>query len=190
MKLHIRSGCFFLNVYCLALSLKVLGQRDLASSNVVRSRFVAMGLALVILFFLTSLEAVEVNKGHRFTQKEVDAWLQSKLSKSSAVLFRSREGVAYQMDSDTDMIFLEGNAVVMHEFGYGLATYRGSYEITAQGVLQFKFEKYEFPDVYFYREGEYVRMAPTQGVGFQMGHRGGAFESSDMKPFWPFQYVQ
>ena len=146
------------------------------------------------LFFLMlmSLFVDNANAKHiRFTQQEAAVWIQSKLSKSSAVLFRSRGGVAYRMDSDTEIFFLEGHAVEMKEFGFGLATYRGTYGITEQGEFQFKFEKYElFPDVYLYREGSYVRMAPTQGNnGFLFGKRGGAFVTDDMKPFWPFQYV-
>jgi hypothetical protein len=75
---------------------------------------------------------------------------------NGSITFRSWNGKAFRMDSDTELTFFPHNAVHMFEWGYALASYRGTYQITSDGKITAQFKRFDawkgqllaFPDAH------------------------------------------
>lgn len=108
------------------------------------------------------------------------------------VVFVSRDGKMYGMDSDAVISFELDGKVVLGEFGAGIAGYRGTYEVAKDGSVSIALKGYrsKWPKMKFSSEVGKMRLyAHKDGDGFVMGDRGGAVETGGMKRFWPFILV-
>ena len=103
--------------------------------------------------------------------------------------FVSREGKFEGMDSDSEITFRDGGRVQMTEYGYAPTGYSGTYTVNEQGVISASFDDYpgEWPKMIL-REvsGRILLFRFDAATELEFGGRGGAVETADMKPFWPF----
>lgn len=129
----------------------------------------------------------------KFLQKsEVVGFIAQRHAAGKTVVFVSRDGKMYGMDSDSVISFEADGKVVLGEFGAGIAGYRGTYEVAKDGSVSIVLKGYEakWPVMKFSSEVGKMRLyAHKDGDGFVMGGRGGAVETGGMKRFWPFMLV-
>ncbi|MES2659244.1 MAG: hypothetical protein V4689_11555 [Verrucomicrobiota bacterium] len=103
--------------------------------------------------------------------------------------FVSRAGDFGGMDSDSRISFSDDGRVSMTEYGYAPVEYSGTYSIDEHGIITSKFEKYtgEWPKMMFRKvDGRILLFRSDDATGLEFGGRGGAVETAEMKPFWPF----
>lgn len=95
------------------------------------------------------------------------------------------------MDSDSILRFKPGGRVILTEFGVGIQDYHGIYSIDEEGVISVEFAKHsEWPPMVLERRGKnYFLHRKDERNHFEMGNRGGAVQTPDMNPFWPFKLV-
>ncbi|MBB5031185.1 energy transducer TonB [Prosthecobacter vanneervenii] len=129
----------------------------------------------------------------RFLQKsEVVNFIFQRHAAGKTVVFVSRDGKIYGMDSDSVISFEPEGRVVLGEFGAGIAGYGGTYQVAKDGSVSISLKGYraKWPEMRFSNELGKMRLyAPKSGDGFVMGGRGGAVEMGGMRPFWPFFLV-
>ncbi|MDZ4404592.1 hypothetical protein [Prosthecobacter sp.] len=129
----------------------------------------------------------------KFLQRsEVVNFISQRHDAGKTVVFVSRDGKMYGMDSDSVISFEPDGKVVLGEYGVGIAGYRGTYQVAKDGSVSIALKGYvaKWPDMRFSNELGKMRLyAHKDGDGFVMGDRGGAFESGSMKRFWPFLLV-
>jgi hypothetical protein len=103
--------------------------------------------------------------------------------------FESRAGEFGGMDSDSDISFSDDGRVSMTEYGIAPVDYSGTYSMDENGTITAKFEKYpsQWPKMMFRKvDGRILLFRSDAGTGLEFGGRGGAVETAEMKPFWPF----
>ena len=117
---------------------------------------------------------------------------QGRIQRNGSVTFRSWNGKALRMDSDTEMTFFPNNAVHMFEWGLTLASYGGRYEIQPRGRITIHLEGFNerWPDMLLERDGTSLLLRPADAAqGFVMGTRGGAVIPGDKGSYWPFRML-
>ena len=109
------------------------------------------------------------------------------------VVFQSRDGKFYGMDSDSVIsLELEGN-VIVGEYGYTYQGYRGKFQVADDGMISIVLKGYpgKWPEMMMTKERREIWLYAKNGDrGFVFGGRGGAVEMGDMKSFWPFRLVE
>ncbi len=103
--------------------------------------------------------------------------------------FVSRGGEYEGMDSDSSISFLDGGRVTMSEYGIGPTNYNGTYGVDAGGVITLHLKNYpgDWPKMILRKiDGRFLLFRADGATHLAFGGRGGAVETSDMKPFWPF----
>ena len=103
--------------------------------------------------------------------------------------FVSRAGDLGGMDSDSEISFSDDGRVSMTEYGYAPVEYSGTYSMDEHGTITAKFEKYQgqWPQMMFRKvDGRILLFRSDDATGLEFGGRGGAVETAEMKPFWPF----
>jgi len=114
------------------------------------------------------------------------------IQRSGSVTFRSWNGKALRMDSDTELTFFSGNAVHMFEWGYTLTSYSGRYELEPDGriTVQLKGFRERWPEMLLDRDTNSLLLRPADAAqGFVMGTRGGAYVPGDKGSYWPFRIL-
>jgi hypothetical protein len=109
-----------------------------------------------------------------------------------SVTFRSYDGKAFRMDSDTELTFFPDHSVHMLEWGFTLNHYRGAYHAHSDGcvVARFKGFDQEWPVMVAYREGDVWMLRPWDpDVRFATGTRGGATVPAGGPTYWPFRML-
>jgi hypothetical protein len=109
-----------------------------------------------------------------------------------SVTFRSWNGQPLRMDSDTELTFYPDHSVHMFEWGYGLSSYFGSYDVKNDGRVVTRFKEFEqgWPVMIVYREGGTFVLRPADaGNNFVMGNRGGATIPGGKGSYWPFRML-
>jgi hypothetical protein len=115
---------------------------------------------------------------------------QEHIQRNGSITFRSWNGKALRMDSDTELTFFPKNVVHMFEWGYTLASYSGSYEIQPAGRITVEFKGFNqgWPDMLLDRDATSLLLRPADAAqGFVMGTRGGAYVPGDKGSYWPFR---
>jgi hypothetical protein len=85
--------------------------------------------------------------------------------------------------------FSDDGRVLMTEYGYAPVNYSGTYSMDDNGTITAKFEKYpgQWPKMMFGKvDGRILLFRSDDATGLVFGGRGGAVETAEMKPFWPF----
>jgi hypothetical protein len=103
--------------------------------------------------------------------------------------FISRAGNLGGMDSDSQISFSDDGRVSMTEYGYAPVNYSGTFSMDDSGTITAKFEKYQgqWPKMIFRKvDGRILLFRSDDSNGLEFGGRGGAVETAEMKPFWPF----
>jgi hypothetical protein len=103
--------------------------------------------------------------------------------------FTSRAGVYEGMDSDTILSFLDGGRVSMIECGIAPVTYEGTFTVAGDGEISLHLPDYpeDWPKMKLRTvEGKILLFRSDEATGLEFGGRGGAVETPDMNPFWPF----
>ena len=103
--------------------------------------------------------------------------------------FVSRAGDFGGMDSDSEISFSDDGRVSMTEYGYAPVEYSGTYLMDEHGTITAKFEKYQgqWPKMMFRKvHGRILLFRSDDAAGLELGGRGGAVETAEMRPFWPF----
>ncbi|MCP5537318.1 MAG: hypothetical protein H7A51_13940 [Akkermansiaceae bacterium] len=103
--------------------------------------------------------------------------------------FVSRGGEYAGMDSDSSITFFDDGKVSMVECGVAPVTYNGTYTIDADGVITLKLKTYpgSWPQMIIRDDSGKILLHRLDGaIGLEFGGRGGAVETPEMKPFWPF----
>lgn len=150
---------------------------------------------LLLLIFAIALpcNAQQRSAPPKFLQKsELVNFIAQRHAAGKTVVFVSRDGKMYGMDSDSVISFEPNGEVVLGEFGVGIAGYRGKYDVAKDGSVSVTLKGYraKWPEMKFSNELGKMRLyAHKDGDGFVMGDRGGATEMKGMKRFWPFQLV-
>lgn len=105
--------------------------------------------------------------------------------------FVARNGRMYGMDSDAIVRFLNEQKVEVIELGVAPMTYTGSFSVNEAGVIHLALDKYpaKWPDMFLYSGATGVFLNPTDNdPSFKLGGRGGATETANMVPYWPFRF--
>ena len=149
---------------------------------------------LISLFFASSLFALAAPPAATTTATthlggvEATKWLSER---ADGAAFVSRNGHMYGMDSDAFVVFKKDAQVEVTEFGIAPQTYKGTFVVDVSGAIRVTLKDYpsKWPDVYLYIDGKGALLHPTdKDPSFRMGGRGGAVETREMAPYWPFRY--
>lgn len=103
--------------------------------------------------------------------------------------FLSREGKFEGMDSDSEISFSDGGKVWMTEYGVAPIEYSGTFTVDDRGEITANFENYpgQWPKMVLRKVGGRILLFRADAAsGLEFGGRGGALETPEMKPFWPF----
>ena len=68
---------------------------------------------------------------------------EARLHQHGSVTFRSWDGKAYRMDSDTELVFFPDRTVQMLEWGFAVTHYGGTYNLEADGHVTASFHDYQ-----------------------------------------------
>lgn len=120
------------------------------------------------------------------------AEFKGQLARDGKVRFRSWNGKWIGMDGDTDLNFMPDGVVVMWEAGFTVRSYKGTYELDAEGAVSLQFEDFKsgWPAMVLERDAESLLLRPKDPkVGFIMGGRGGATTRSEHGSYWPFRVI-
>jgi hypothetical protein len=117
---------------------------------------------------------------------------QERLDRAGVVTFRSWNGRALRMDSDTELVFFRDGSVGMLEYGYALSRYRGTFSVDSRGRISVRFQGFRgtWPDMVLERDAGVLRLRPADAKNtFVMGGRGGAYIPGDRGTYWPFRML-
>lgn len=106
--------------------------------------------------------------------------------------FGSRDGSNFGMDSDSTLRFGADGRVELIEAGVSVRRYHGIHRTDEAGVIHCEFARYhaEWPPMILRKSGEKISLHRADGsTAISIGDRGASFESSEMKPFWPFALI-
>ena len=124
---------------------------------------------------------------------QVEKLISGRLDEGKTCVFHSRDGKFYGMDSDSVVSFEKERGAVVGEHGFAYQGYRGTYNVTKDGVISVALKGYRgnWPEMKLAKEGDLIRLYANDGKGnFVFGGRAGAVETEEMKPFWPFRLVE
>ena len=125
---------------------------------------VALVLCALLLFY----------KGYE-TGAQVRAGFVQQLEKDGTITFRSNEGQWVGADGDFDLYFIDGGSMVMIEYGDGVYTYLGSFQINPQGVITVNLRGFVWPQMTIGRDSTSFLLVQSGGNTLD---RGGT---------WPFR---
>ena len=114
------------------------------------------------------------------------------IQRNGSVTFRSWNGKALRMDSDTELTFFPRNAVHMFEWGYTLTSYSGRYDLGPDGRITVRLKGFRerWPEMLLDRDTNSLLLRPADAAqGFVMGTRGGAYVPGDKGSYWPFRML-
>jgi len=118
--------------------------------------------------------------------------LHDRIQQNGSVTFRSWNGKWIGTDCDTEITLLPDQVAYMHEHGYSVSGYRGTYEIEPDGQVTIDFSGYghEWPVMLLQRDSTSLLLKRKDSdPNFIMGNRGGASVSSGQGTYWPFRPV-
>lgn len=127
------------------------------------------------------------------SKAEVSKLIADRSAAGKTCVFGSRDGKSYGMDSDSEVSLQPEGKAILGEAGYTYQGYRGSYELGEDGTITITLKGYrgKWPEMKMTKAGDTVRLYSKDGDnGFVFGGRGGAVETEEMKPFWPFRLVE
>jgi hypothetical protein len=116
------------------------------------------------------------------------AALQARIEAKRSVSFRSFDGKAWAMDSDTEMTLFRDQTAHLFEHGFRDRQYNGTYSLDRGGRLTATFEGRErrWPAMHLREEGGRFRLYPEDAdAGFSLRDRGAAGMPRGGR-FWPF----
>jgi hypothetical protein len=114
-------------------------------------------------------------------------------TRPGGVTFVSRNGRMYGMDSDAKITLKANNQAEVTEYGFAPQDYMGTYFVDASGAIHVSLRRYraKWPTTYLRKDKRGAILFPTdQDPSFRMGGRAGAFETSEMAPYWPFRQTK
>jgi hypothetical protein len=130
---------------------------------------------------------------HLSAVSDPESTIERLVSERTYLLFRSRSGRRYGMDSDSDIVLRTNHYAALTEYGYGVMRYIGSFRVDPEGNLLLSLADYRRPWPAMRlvtRNNEFYLQTASGRTGFIMGDRAGAFTDASMAPFWPFKLIQ
>lgn len=127
------------------------------------------------------------------SKAEVSKLIADRSAAGKTCVFGSRDGKSYGMDSDSKISLQSEGKAIVGEAGYSYQGYLGSYELEGDGTIVITLKGYrgKWPEMKMAKAGDTVRLFAKDGDnGFVFGGRGGAVETEEMKPFWPFRLME
>lgn len=115
----------------------------------------------------------------------------ARMNQNGSVTFRSWNGKAYRMDSDTEIVFFPDQTAQMLEWGFSVTHYAGTYHLEPDGHVTATFHDYQpgWPAMILDVDGESLILRPIEDQGFIVGTRGSATIPKDANGFWPFRLI-
>jgi hypothetical protein len=116
--------------------------------------------------------------------------LQDLLVREGVAVFRSWNGKAYGMDSDTELFFFPDGHVTMVEYGLAPACYYSPFSVDAQRRIALDIGG-GWPVMVLDHDADSLTLHPEDSrVGFIMGTRGGAtMPPPGSGSYWPFRLL-
>jgi len=114
------------------------------------------------------------------------------IHRDGVILFRSWNGNFIGTDCDTDLRFMPDFHAEMDEYGQKVATYKGTYQIDANGEITVAFIGFEhtWPAMLIRRDATSLELVPDSGdKQFVMGNRGSTTLPSNAGTYWPFRPI-
>ena len=120
------------------------------------------------------------------------AALEARIHDNGSATFRSWNGKAYRVDSDTEIAFFPDGSVHMLEWGYTLEHYAGRYKVHPDGFVSVWFKGYqqEWPTMRIEdRDGTLFLQPFNEENHFIIGNRSGSSSPPTGETFWPFRMI-
>ena len=121
------------------------------------------------------------------------AEINNRLVNRNNLLFRSRSGVAYRMDSDTEILLSVDGRVELTEYGYAVMQFDGEYLVGTNGAISLQMPQYKrsWPSMKLFKKDADLYLFPdTNSQGFIFGMRAAATQTPSMNDFWPFKLIE
>jgi hypothetical protein len=124
---------------------------------------------------------------------DAERTIETLLAERGTLLFRSRSGKLYGMDSDTDVLISTNHQAQLIQYGYTVTKYAGTYSVDDDGQIALDLAKYrrKWPVMRLSTaQGDFYLQTASGSTHFIMGDRAGATETPSMAPFWPFKLIK
>lgn len=115
--------------------------------------------------------------------------IDERIAMHGSITFRSCDGRYIGMDGDSDLTFYAGGRAHMTEYGFAVNEYRGTYSVSADGIVTAVFPTFvdRWPPLELRRDATSLLLIPAKADSeFIMGNRGGAIVTSG---YWPFRPI-
>jgi hypothetical protein len=115
--------------------------------------------------------------------------VEARLEQRGSVSFRSFDGQALALDSDTEITLYRDRSAHMFEHGFRDRHYRGRYTLAPDGRLAVTFHELRrpWPVMHLREEGGRLRLHPESlDAGAPLGNREAAAMPRGGRGFWPF----
>ena len=150
---------------------------------------VIIGLIVALAVACQSAGSIRAEKTTSAAVSAFQNYIQSK----GSITFRSWNGKALRMDSDTELVFFQNSSVYMLEWGITLTRYSGTYQVQPNGQIKIQlinFERKDWPDMVLESDLDSLLLRPVNpNQGFVMGNRGGATLFKKHGSYWPFRML-
>lgn len=120
------------------------------------------------------------------------AAFEKRIHENGCATFRSWNGKAYRMDSDTELAFLPDGTVQMLEWGFALGYYAGRYKVHPDGFVSAWFGDYhqEWPTMLIEGPSDSLSLSPFNAENrFMFGNRGASTSPPTKDSFWPLRML-
>ncbi len=166
----------------LMLSVMWMGVPRMRSTSVLMWALVAM---------LGGCRSVSQHRG-RVQTASTSAAFEKRILDNGSATFRSWNGKAYRVDSDTEIAFFPDGSVQMLEWGYKLEHYAGRYKVHPDGFVSVWFKGYqqEWPTMRIEGKDGTLFLRPfNEQNQFMFGNRGGSSSPRTEGTFWPLRMI-
>lgn len=152
--------------------------------------FVHLRIPILILFVATG-SLVGCSTSRQEAPAPAEVVFEKRLNENGAVTFRSWDGKAYRMNSDTELAFFPDHNVQMLDWGLTLTRYGGHYTIDREGRITASFEDYQpqWPMTQLDLDGDTLLLRPVDPDSpLIIGQRHPTMMHTE-SGFWPFRML-
>lgn len=149
-------------------------------------------LLLLVLSAAAACSTAHPGPGYALPGANTRAWLAAHLKKSDAVVFISRNGVAYGADSDAKIAFKRNRAAEVTVPGPAPVAYHGTWSVDGSGLIGLDLRDYpgKWPGMRLFPDGNDALLYSMEGGGTLDGGGGPVPTGlAGMNPWWPFRYI-
>jgi len=117
---------------------------------------------------------------------------EKRLHDNGSVTFRSWNGKAHRMNSDTELTFLPNNVAQMLEWRLSVVHYDGTYHLDRDGHITASFDDYQakWPVTVCELQNDTLLLRPIDpDAGYLVGQQGATYIPDRDSGFWPFRML-